>query len=141
MNQWNFIQQNDLQTGDRLTRKKGPFSRHHVIFVQTMDGPRIAENQAGKGVQYAFLEDFICEAGATEIRIEKFSGNEAERLTVIPRINDLLGRPYNLFNFNCEHFAELVQNGVAVSKQVGVAALGSLALFIGLLVFAGKRRK
>lgn len=139
MNQWNFIQENGLQTGDRLIRKKGPLSRHHGIYILSDNGPIVAENQAGKGVQYVTLATFLHEGRDNEIYIQRFVGTEDARQTVIPRVNELLGTPYNLLTFNCEHFAELVQNGVAVSRQVGAAAFGVILIGVGALAFGGKK--
>ncbi|HZE84440.1 MAG TPA: lecithin retinol acyltransferase family protein [Puia sp.] len=141
INQGGFIEQTGLQTGDRLIRQKGPFSSHHVIFVQTSNGPLVAENQAGKGVQYVTLEDFLRNAGTGTIQIQKFSGTEADRQAVISRINALIGTSYNLVNFNCEHFAELIQTGVAVSKQVGAAVLSALLIGICLAIAGGRKRR
>lgn len=141
MNPLHFIQQYGLRTGDRIVTDKGPLSRHHSIFVQIPGRvPQVAENQAGKGVQYTTLEEFLARVGNSKIRIEKFNGTKADRENVIPRIDALIGTPYNLVNFNCEHFANLIQNGAAVSKQVGAVVLGVVAIGIGLLVFGRKRK-
>ena len=137
-----FVHQNNLATGDRLITEKGPLSKHHAIFVQIPGQvPLVAENQAGRGVQYITLEEFIQRAGAGKILIQKFEGSELEREGIVPRINALLGTQYNLINFNCEHFANLVQNGVASSAQVAVTIVGALIVGIGLLAFGGGRRR
>jgi hypothetical protein len=141
MNSWLFIQQNDLRTGDRLITEKGPLSRHHAIFVQVPGSvPLVAENQAGKGAQYLTLEELLLRTGTGKIWIQKFVGTETARDYVVPRIDALIGTPYNLVNFNCEHFANLIQTGAAVSKQVAAAVLGALVISIGLLAFGGNRR-
>jgi hypothetical protein len=141
MNAWFFVEQNDLQTGDRLITEKGPFSRHHSIFVQVLNGvPLVAENQAGKGVQYITLEDFLLRTGSGKIWIQKFVGTQSARESLIPRINALVNTPYDLVNFNCEHFANLIQTGVVASKQVAVAVLGVIVIGIGFLAFGGNKR-
>jgi hypothetical protein len=141
MNSWLLIQQNNLRTGDRLITEKGPLSRHHAIFVQVPgDVPVVAENQAGKGVQYITLEEFLLRTGPGKIWIQKLGGAETDRDSIVLRINALVGTPYNLVNFNCEHFANLIQTGAAVSKQVATAVAGAVLIGIGLLVFGGNRR-
>jgi len=65
---------------------------------------------------------------ATLERVEKFTGSDYARNQIIAKINSLLGTQYDLVNFNCEHFAELIQNGSVKSKQVGNVFLGLLAI-------------
>lgn len=139
MNPELFIQQNDLLTGDRIITEKGPVSRHHAIFVRVPGRvPQVAENQAGRGVQYITLEEFLLRTGNGKIWIQKFVGSENARKNVIPQIDALIGKPYNLVNFNCEHFANLIQTGVAVSKQVAAAVLGVAVVSIFGLLALGR---
>jgi hypothetical protein len=136
-----LIRKYDLRTGDRLITEKGPFSRHHSIFVHFPGNvPLVAENQAGKGVQYNTLHDFVARLSSGKIEVQKFGGTEAAREMVVPKINALIGARYDLVNFNCEHFANLIQTGVAVSKQVAIAVLGVAVIGIGLVAF-GRGRK
>ncbi len=75
------------------------------------------------------------------MRIEKFKGTEQARSEVVPRINELLGKKYDLINFNCEHFAEFIQTGVAASKQVAFAVLAVAAVGIGVLAFGNNNKR
>jgi hypothetical protein len=45
---------------------------------------------------------------------------------------DLIGTQFDLFNFNCEHFASLVQTGKSESPQLwgAVAGIAVLGLFV-----------
>jgi len=52
-------------------------------------------------------------------RVKRFQGNNYERKLAIERALKLLGKPYNLINFNCEHFANYVQSGNVKSDQLG----------------------
>ena len=135
MNQIYFAQINNLQIGDRLIREKGIVSKHHGIYVGVHDGiPLVAENQVNNGVRYVQLINFLNGNFNNVTRIERYSGSEYARDQIIPRINKLLGTKYDLINFNCEHFAELIQNGVSKSNQVktglGIALLGLFAIAI-----------
>ncbi len=48
MNQLAIVDQHDLQIGDRLIRKKGPFSKHHGIYGGFRNGvPAVAHNLSG----------------------------------------------------------------------------------------------
>lgn len=130
MNQLFFTQQYNLKTGDRLIRAKGPLSTHHGIYVGIYNGlPMVAENQIGHGVRYVSLETFMSGNPLREIR--RFSGTQEQRQAIIPRINRLLGKSYDLLNFNCEHFAELIQNNRTHSRQVNNALMG-VALLVAL---------
>jgi hypothetical protein len=133
MNQSYIAKQYRLQIGDRLIREKGIFSKHHGIYVGIHNRvPMVAENQNGCGVQYVTLNQFLLGNVSNLARIERFKGTEKAKSNIILRINKLIGRRYDLINFNCEHFAELIQTGKSASKQVNNALLG-----IGTLVVIG----
>ena len=137
-----IVNQLNLQTGDRLIRRKGPLSRHHGIFVENFDGTAlVAENQAGNGVQYVSLEDFLQGSSANLVNIVRFPGTEEARQHVIMRINALIGVQYDLVNFNCEHFAELIQSGVATSLQVKNTLLGLAVLGLGIWALSSQRNR
>ena len=135
MDQISFANAYYLQTGDRLIRSKGGiFSKHHGIYVGIHNNvPMVAENQANIGVHYVSLSQFL--NGEELVRIERFKGSEFARNQIITRINSLLGTQYDLIKFNCEHFAELIQNGKSQSSQVktavgvGFFALVAIAIF------------
>jgi cell wall-associated NlpC family hydrolase len=54
---------------------------------------------------------------------------------VVARAKQLIGTPYNMLTFNCEHFARKCFEGTAYSTQVQKFALGAAAL--GFLTAAG----
>jgi hypothetical protein len=59
---------------------------------------------------------------------------------VVASARELLGRPYDLVNFNCEHLASFAQDGTAESPQLkrGLWALAGLTFFlVGAAVPAG----
>lgn len=128
----NLIAKYRLRLGDRLVRHKGVFSKHHGIYIGIHNGVAlVAENQLGEGVQYISLSEFLLNEPSNLCRVERFKGTEYARQNIIPRINSLIGTQYDLINFNCEHFSELIQKGKAESKQVQNAfATGILGLFI-----------
>lgn len=142
MNQYYLAQHYNLQIGDRLIRTKGILSTHHGIYVGIHNGiPMVAENQVDYGVRYITLNTFLLNNPDNLKEIRHFQRGEYARSQVINQINGLLGRPYHLINFNCEHFADLIQFGEANSKQVdnamaGVGAFAVIAL-LGIL-FGGE---
>jgi hypothetical protein len=146
---------NSLKTGDLIVRKKGPFSTHYIVWIGWRNGQQIvAENQFGHGVRYTTLEEAL--AGNPIVRFEKFGGTENQRLMVLPRIDAMLGKPYNLISFNCEHFGRMISTGKKESKQINtlfnwmllvggamllsksrvVRGLGAFCLFVGGLAYA-----
>lgn len=140
MNQIYLANYYQLQVGDRLVREKGIFSKHHGIYAGFHNGePLVAENQIRRGVQYVSLSTFLLDNSANLTRIEKFRGTEYARINVIPRINSLIGKQYDLINFNCEHFVEEVYTGVPSSKQVTNALLGLGAVAVLGLIFGSGR--
>lgn len=137
MKQLDTVKRNNLKLGDRLVREKGIFSKHHGIYVGIHNGiPVVAENQIRRGVQYISLNDFLLGDATNLTRIERFHGTEQARMQIIPRINKLIGREYDLINFNCEHFSELIQKGEPRSKQVQNAFAGLGLLAIAALIFS-----
>jgi hypothetical protein len=127
----------DLKTGDLIVRKKGPFSTHYIVWIRKQNGVHVvAENDNGHGVRYTSLEEAL--DGKSIIRFEEFGGSETERSLVVPEINKMLGKPYNLVVFNCEHFARWICTGKIESKQVRIAS--NVALASGAAMLASKNK-
>ncbi len=66
-------------------------------------------------------------------RLRRFEGNQ--RQAALRRAESREGDAYSLTNFNCEHFANYVQEGVEVSQQVRNVGAG-LGIGLGLLLLA-----
>jgi hypothetical protein len=112
---------NTLKTGDLIVREKGPFSTHYVVWIGWRDGIQVvAENHAIHGVRYTSLNEAL--AGKPIERFENFGGTENQRHLVVSGINKLIGRPYSLIVFNCEHFARWISTGRIESRQVQTAS-------------------
>lgn len=128
---------NQLKTGDLIVRAKGIFSTHYMVFIENRGGNIIvAENQLGYGVRYVNLTEAL--KGNKIIRFEKFGGNEFDRMNVISRINNVLGKSYNLIAFNCEHFARMISQGKTKSKQVSTTT--NIAILSGLGMMGSKNK-
>ncbi len=78
-------------------------------------------------------------AGGQGVTIEQRAGVGRED-TVVRRARGLIGRRYDLLNFNCEHTATFAMTGRATSAQLGAAAavVGVVALVTGV-AWAGSR--
>lgn len=126
---------NTIKIGDLIVRQKGPFSTHYMVYIGWHNGIQlVAENQMGVGARYISLKEAL--AGNSIKRFEKFGGTEAQRQTVISRINAMLGKAYDLVVFNCEHFARWIANGKIESKQVRTAS--TVAIVAGTAMLAHK---
>lgn len=123
----------DLRVGDKFSIpvQAGLGIRHYGIYV----GPRgpagedVVHNRKGAGVEFDYLAR-VC--GVLPVRIERRAAPGTEEL-IVRRALSLLGKRYNLFEFNCEHFASVVQQGVNKSSQVSTG-LGLALGAVGLLV-------
>lgn len=120
---------NSLNAADVIVAKKrsgiGRILNHYLVYLgnntfigNLKDGVKILTNSELKEL----LVDY------EPVRLKPFIGTENERRLAIKRAYNNLGKKYSLTNFNCEHFANLVQKGVKSSSQVTVGILISLGL-------------
>lgn len=117
-------------------REKGPLSSHYIVYIGWRNGAHVvAENQAGIGVRIVALEEAL--AGRRIIRFEKFGGTDSQRNLVLPRIQQMLGKSYDLVVFNCEHFARWIAAGRPSSNQV--VTVSNLLMVSGALMAAARR--
>lgn len=130
----NYIEFYNLKPGDKVEVPKSNFNlvQHHVIILgQNFQGQDlIAENVAGLYVRIITAEEFFL-ANPKITRITRFNGSNFDRRVAIERALKKVGSPYDLINFNCEHFANYVQKGKATSDQVGWGFL-----ILGIIVIA-----
>lgn len=129
---------NNLQPADRIVMPKSILNlvQHHIIYLgKDKNGNRLfIENSISKGV-HIVNEAQVFKDGCQITRIEKFNGTPQQRNDAIQRALKLIGKNYNLINFNCEHFANIVQYKLIESKQVQLGTglgLGLIALIIGI---------
>lgn len=125
-----------LQPADRLVIPKSALNlvQHHAIYLGKNNyGKRIyIENAIGKGVQVV-SEAYLFRNGYKLTRVEQFQGNQQQRSAAVQFAMKLIGKPYNLLDFNCEHYANAVQHRKRYSNQVGVGiGLSILALILGV---------
>lgn len=131
-----IFEQLNLKAADRIVVPKSNFRliQHHVIFLGYLWGDFwIAENRIGKGVCICKAEVFF--AIEKEItRIERFKGTELERHAAVNMALSLRGTEYNLVDFNCEHYSNLVQHTKSNSPQLANAfLLGVIGLSVWML--------
>lgn len=115
-----YSQRYNLYRGDKIV--KGIYAtgliKHFAVFLGNINGIEwVAENHKGHGVQVVTAEQYFS-VMPTAFYIEQFAGTEQERTEIVRRALSLQGAQYNLFAFNCEHYANYVQYGVAESYQL-----------------------
>lgn len=114
----------ELQNGD-MVEVIGPlpFPRHVGVYAQ---GRGFVHNAKGGSVQLTDAANF---AGGHPIRvIWRVAGTWAEQEQAVQRAINLIGMPYNLLNFNCEHVAYYALTRQARSPQLGFAVLALLVI-------------
>lgn len=127
-----YAQKHDLKPADRIKEPifQTGFSKHHSIYLGIDESGQewVAENHKLHGVRLVRADQFFKEG--QDYRIERFTGNQADRIAAVKRALGVLGMPYDLVLFNCEHYSSFVQTGKAESQQVNVviAALAGLIL-------------
>lgn len=127
----------NLKPGDRIVVPKSGLRliQHHAIYLgQNHQGQHlIAENKIGIGVRVVTAEEFFRDV-IEVTHIERFAGSNSERKTAVQKALSKLGLPYNLINYNCQHFANDVQYGRVQSEQVekGFVLTVIVLLFVGL---------
>lgn len=136
-----YINYLNLRPGDRVIVPKSVANivMHHGIYAgYDQNGQHwFLENHHSSGVRYISAENFFQNIPLTKLRVQYFSGNAQERQQAINFGKSLLGRPYDLFSYNCEHYSNDVQFRTPKSPQVnaGLTFVGILAL-VGVLANA-----
>jgi uncharacterized protein YycO len=129
----------NLKPGDRIIVPKSGLRiiQHHVIYLGlNMQGQELfVENQIGFGVRAIEANTFFKDV-LEVTKIILFKGNNYERKTAVQIALKKIGKPYDLINYNCEHFANEIQNGYAESGQVE-NLFSTIKLGIGALVVIG----
>lgn len=130
---------NNLKPADRLVLPKSELGlvQHHAIYLgkDAFGIRQYIENYIGKGVR-VIDESHLFRDGFIATRIEPFMGINFQRIEAVKRAISLIGKQYDLINFNCEHYANTVQHKKSYSNQVvNTIGLSVLALIVGIGFF------
>src|SRR5574341_2630966 len=93
-----------VQVGDKIRVLGSAGFYHYGVYVglQGPNGEDVVHNDKSGGVELVHFEDFAA-GRPVEIVQQAPSWNMQEE--VLSRALSLLGTPYRLIDFNCEHFA------------------------------------
>jgi hypothetical protein len=123
----NFV---PLQNGD-MVEVINPFSftRHVGIYAA---GRGFVHND--KACCVALVDEATFTGGRKMRILSRVVGGWFEQEQVVQRALSLIGQPYDLLKFNCEHLAYYAQTGVARSPQLvtGLAVLVGIACLFAL---------
>lgn len=108
-------------------------AKHFAIYLGWDDAGTewVIENIKGDAVRVTKANDFFSRVIKVD-RIIKHTGTNWDRKNLVQRALSKIGVPYNLINYNCEHFVTEVITGKPVSRQVQNA----VAVYLSLFVFA-----
>jgi len=116
-----IIAKYSLQVGDRVIVPKSllDFIQHHAIYVGLRNGDHwFIENKENIGVRLITARDFfdVTEKITSVIRFAPTAQNS--RSSLVQKGLRMIGKRYDLLNYNCESFANELQGGRRLSKQV-----------------------
>jgi hypothetical protein len=125
-----------LQPADRIKESifQTGLTKHHSIYlgIDQYGQEWIAENHKLLGVRLLKANDYF--KPKDTYSVVPFEGSYSQRIAAVKRALVVLGNPYDLILYNCEHYASYVQTGKAESKQVNNALLAAITLlFIGIV--------
>lgn len=112
-----------LRVGDKIwtPSRFGSVIQHYGIFIGWRDGVRmVVHNAKSGGVELVTFDVF---SAGQPVYIEQRAQAGFEE-AVVERALSYLGTPYDLFTFNCEHFATEAQGEARTSKQLVKGAIG-----------------
>jgi len=128
----------NLMPGDTIVTPKSSLElvQHYATYLGADDYGfhYVCDNNIGTGVKLMYVTAFFSSISKIT-RIEKFTGSNTERVQVVQKALSLLGRPYDLINYNCESFSNDIRYNQPKSKQ-SQNALALLATTATVLLIA-----
>lgn len=125
-----------LREGDKIWVWKSGVRHYGIVAGVCAHGVTqvVHASKSSRRVELAPMREF---AAGQPIRVEQHAPIGREHV-VVARAMRLIGRAYDLLNFNCEHAANYAMTGAATSDQVRTAltAIGIGAAAVGLVWLA-----
>ena len=121
-----------LERGD-VIKRPGPWGTDHLGLFAGFDQLGrgwVIHNAKGECVKWDLLEAF---AASSPVSLVRRAVNAHESESIFARAQPLLGKQFDLVNFNREHFVTVALAGKAISPQlrgvtVGLTLVAALSL-------------
>jgi len=126
--------------GDIIERDGPVGTKHRGVFVGwNLEGSALViHNAKDDRVRRDLFETFA--EGLPVSRVSRVARNLYEQNMIVERAQSLLGKQFDLLNFNCDHLVTYALAGVAISPQLRTfaAGLAGLVVLVGIAVTASK---
>lgn len=127
-----------LKPGDQIVEIITPLgiAKHFAIYLgwDNTGTEWIIENKKFDAVRLIKAADYS-KTVLQVSRIQKFSGNNIARKLAVQNALKKIGKPYDLINYNCEHFVTEAITGKKKSRQVENAAIIVLAILFCVAIW------
>lgn len=127
-----YIERN-LVLGSKI-RTRGKFLHYGIVFYNSQGHPLVIHNLPERGVVCTTLEEF---SGGQPIETT-WKPRPGEGMQYARKAYNQIGKPYDLFSANCEHFANWVVSGVPSSEQVQIVIFSLFLVGVVALIAAEK---
>jgi hypothetical protein len=108
----------------RVASGWGPY-HYGIVAEPTLGTQTVVHNTKGKGVQHTTLDEF---SDGRPIEVRRIPRSYGDGDTVLRRAKSQIGKPYDLFSANCEHFVNWAIEGTPGSEQLAFVAVASLVI-------------
>lgn len=135
-----MIKQNfNLKPGDEIVLPKSMLQivNHHAMYMgfDQKGIEWIIENNAESGVRLIQASQFFCNYPFIKT-VNRFKGTILEREKLLRNALASVGKSYDVFFYNCEHFTSEILTGRPFSKQIenikeGIQVAAGITLVIG----------
>lgn len=135
----NYVLAHRLQPADVIVVEKNGWRilDHYVVYLGEQHGQLyFAVNLINRGVVVVSEYELTSYAERfTPLKVRRFAGTVFQRQQAVQRAVAMRGKAYNLLSYNCEHYANYVQTGKAISAQVSnFTGFASIALLLGIIL-------
>jgi hypothetical protein len=111
----------------------GPY-RYGIVAEPVSGTQTVVHNTKGKGVQHTTLGEF---SDGQPIEVRQIPRSYGDGNTILWRAKSQIGKPYDLFSANCEHFVNWAIEGTPRSEQLAFVVVASLV--IGGVILAARQ--
>jgi hypothetical protein len=123
------------QIGTKIRVPSGWGPYHYGIVAEPILGNQmVVHNTKGKGIQCTTMSEF---SGGQLIEVVWTPQSIWDGNAILRRAKSKIGKPYDLFSANCEHFVNWAIQGNAHSEQLAFAVVATLV--IGGIFLAAKQ--